>query len=189
MSQNRDDLPWFPMYASNIVADRRYRLMSIHERALWISILMECWPNGSVPADPDELARCLGYPFEDVKAGLTERVLSFFKEVKGELISPQLEKHHEKHKAIRNKQSEGGKKGVKLKREKALHGEGQPIGKPQGQPKGEPEGPLNTIKSNPIKSNQIRSLEKGTAFLDSFVTDMEEEEARIETSSRTKVRI
>jgi hypothetical protein len=179
MSQNRDDLPWFPMYASNIVADRRYRLMSVYERWLWISILLECWPNGSVPADPDELAKCLGYPVEDVKAGLTERVLSFFKEVKGELISPQLEEHYEKHRAIRNKQSEGGKKGVKLKRDKALKGEGQPIGKPQGQPIGEPEGPLNTIKSNSFKSNSIRSLKEETTFHDSFVADMEAEEERM----------
>ena len=189
MSQNRDNLPWFPLYASNIIADKRYRLMSPLERFLWISILLECWSNGSVPADPAQLAKYLGYPIEDVKAGLTERVLSFFKEVKGELISPQLEKYWGEVLARRAKQSEGGKKGAKLKRDKALNGEGQPIGKHQGQPIGEPEGSLNTLKSNTLKSNQIRSLEKGTDYLDSFVADMEAEEARIETSSKIKVTV
>lgn len=189
MSQNRDDLPYFPLYASNIVADKRYRLMSIHERAVWISIYLECWPNGSVPADPAELAKYLGYSIEDVKAGLTERVLSFFKEVKGELISPQLEKYWGEVLARRAKQSEGGKKGAKLKRDKALNGEGQPIGKPQGQPIGEPEGSLNTLKSNTLKSNQIQSLEKGTAVIDSFIADMEAEEERLTTSSKVKVTV
>jgi hypothetical protein len=32
MSQYRDDLPWFPLYASNILSDKRYRLMSPLER-------------------------------------------------------------------------------------------------------------------------------------------------------------
>jgi uncharacterized protein YdaU (DUF1376 family) len=185
MSQNRDNLPWFPMYASNIVADRRYRLMSIHERALWISIYMECWPNGSVPADPAELAKYLGYSVEDVKAGLTERVLSFFKEVKGELISPQLEEHHEKHKERRKKQSEGGKEGANRRYNKGLKTDEQPMGQPIGQPMGS----LNSIKSNSIKSNQIQSLEKGSNPDPDFVADMEEEEARIETSSKVKVTV
>lgn len=179
MSQNRDNLPWFPMYPSNILADRRYRLMSAIERAIWISILLECWTNGSVPADPVKLAKCLGWSIEDIKVGLTECVLSFFKEVKGDLISPQLEKYYEEVLARRAKQSEGGKKGAKLKRDKALKGEGQPIGNPQGQPIGEPEGSLSTIKSNSIKSNQIRSLEKGTAVIDSFIAEMEAEEDRM----------
>ena len=161
------------------MADKRWRLMSAIERALWISILLECWPNGSVPADPAALAKWLGWSIEDVKAGLTERVLSFFKEVKGELISPQLEKYCEEVLARRAKQSEGGKKGAKLKRDKALKGEGQPIGNPQGQPIGEPEGSLNTIKSNSVKSNPIRSLKEETTFHDSFVTDMEAEEDRM----------
>src|SRR5687768_12478294 len=115
MSQNRDNLPWFPLFASNMISDRRYRLMTPCEIAMWITILMECWSNGSVPTDPAALAKYLGWSIEDVKAGLTERVLSFFKEVKGELISPQLEKYWGEVLARRAKQSEGGKKGAKLK--------------------------------------------------------------------------
>ena len=159
MSQNRDDLPYFPYYASNIIADKRYRLMSMQERAVWISIYTECWPNGAVPADPESLAKYLGFPVEQVKTGLTENVLSFFKAINGELISPQLEEYWGKQTKRRHKQSEGGKKGVKAKRDKALSAQGQPSGTPQGQPIGEPEGTpqgsLNTLKSNSIKSNSV----------------------------------
>src|SRR5687768_6862943 len=112
MSQKRDNLPWFPLFASNMISDRRYRLMAPYEIAMWITILMECWSNGSVPADPAALAKYLGWPIEDVKAGLTERVLSFFEEAEGELISPKLEEHWQKHVERTAKQSEGGKKGA-----------------------------------------------------------------------------
>src|SRR5687768_8252519 len=148
--------------------------MSIYERAMWISIYLECWPNGSVPADPGELAKYLGYPVEDVKTGLTERVLSFFKEVKGELISPQLEEYHEKQIKRRKKQSEGGKKGANRRYNKELNDEGKSIGQPMGQP----IGSLNTIKSNTLKSNQIQSLEKeviNDPWLDDYDAASEEE--------------
>ena len=164
MSQNRDDLPYFPYYASNIIADKRYRLMSMQERAVWISIYTECWPNGAVPADPESLAKYLGYPVEQVEAGLTERVLSFFKEVKGELISQQLEEYWGKVSKRRDKQSEGGKKGAKLKRDKSLNAQGQPSSNPQGQPIaqpiGKPIGSLSTIKSNTLKSSSVINKEE-----------------------------
>lgn len=156
MSQNRDNLPWFPMFASNMISDRRYRLMAPLEIAMWITILMECWSNGSVPADPAALAKYLGWSTEDVKAGLSERVLSFFKEAEGELISPPLEEHWQRHVARKAKQVEGGKEGAKRRYNKDLSNGSQPI----GQPKSTPIGSLNSIKSNSIKSNQIQSLEK-----------------------------
>ncbi len=88
--------PAFLCYASNIIADKRYRFMTPIERSVWVSIYFECWPNHSVPADSYELAKYLGYPVEVIKAGLTERVLSFFKAARGELTSPELEEYREK---------------------------------------------------------------------------------------------
>ena len=151
MSQNRDDLPYFPYYASNIIADKRYRLMSMQERGLWISIYTECWPNGAVPADPESLAKYLGLPIEQVNAGLTERVLSFFKEVKGELISQQLEEYFHKQTKRRTRLSEGGKKGAKRRWDKDSNG----IATPLATPLATPMASLNTIKSNSVKSNSV----------------------------------
>lgn len=122
---------------------------------MWISIYTECWPNGAVPADPESLAKYLGYPVDEVEAGLTERVLSFFKEVKGELISAQLEEYWGKVSKRRNKQSEGGKKGAKRRWDKDSNEIDQPIPDPIAQPIGKPMGSLNTIKSNTIKSNSV----------------------------------
>jgi len=52
--------PAFLCYASNIIADKRYKLMTPSERFVWVSIYLECWPNQSVPTKLDELAKYLG---------------------------------------------------------------------------------------------------------------------------------
>ena len=62
--------PAFLCYASNIIADKRYRLMTPSERFVWVSIYLECWPNNAVPANSIELAKYLGHPVEDIEAGL-----------------------------------------------------------------------------------------------------------------------
>ncbi len=141
--------PAFQCYASNIIADKRYRLMSPAERFVWVSIYLECWPNHAVPADPVELAKYLGYPVEDVKAGLTARVLTFFKEVKGELISPELEEYRATLVERNLKKSKGGTKGAERKRDKASSW----LGNAEGTPRGKPEGALIQSKPNQSKQN------------------------------------
>jgi hypothetical protein len=136
--------PAFLCYASNIIADKRYRLMTPIERSVWVSIYLECWPNHAVPAEHNELAKYLGYPVDVIKTGLTERVLSFFKVVKGELTSPDLEEYREKNRLRNIKKSEGGKKGAERKRYMASKG----LGNVQGTPTGTPEGSLIQSKLN-----------------------------------------
>ena len=85
--------PAFMFYASDIMADKRYRLMELHERGLLITLKCECWVNGSAPADPDELAKWLGFAQEKIKSALTQRVLEFFKIGDGELIDPAIDRY------------------------------------------------------------------------------------------------
>ncbi len=151
--------PAFLCYASNIIADKRYRLMEPIERSVWVSIYLECWANYAVPADPVGLAKYLGFSVEDIKAGLTERVLSFFKVVKDELISPELEEYREKNRLRNLMKSAGGKKGAERKRNMASKG----LGYVQGTPRGIPEGPLIQSKlnqSNILQPNQDKSIKK-----------------------------
>ena len=160
--------PAFLCYASNIIADKRYRLMSPSERFVWISIYLECWPNHAVPADPIELAKYLGFSVEDVKAGLTPRVLSFFKEVNGELICPEQEEYREKQRIRNLKKSAGGKKGAERKRCMAS----KELGNVQGTPRGIPKGSLIQSKLN--QTNQTQSIKKGfVPENDSFVKEIE----------------
>jgi hypothetical protein len=166
------------MYASNIISDKRYRVMTAIEKAVWISIMLECWSNGSVPADPSAMSKWLGLSLEEVKNGLTERVLSFFQEVDGELISPALEEHWQKHLKTNKGKSDGGKKGAEIRygrRGNKTAPIGDPMGIPIGDPTGDPIGSLNTIKFNSFKSNSVSRKEK---VKDPFVDDMEAYEAK-----------
>lgn len=126
--------PGFQIYASDLLADRRFRLASLAERGLLLTLLCECWTNGSVPADGASLARYLGVDLDALKVALTDRVLDFFEgretENGCEIFSPELEVYRRRVEAIRAAQSRGGKRSTsrhltdKRKRSKASVGAG-----------------------------------------------------------------
>lgn len=102
------------VYASDLMVNKSYRLMTIVERGMYFTLLCECWANGAVPKPPDDLAKWLGYPLAEIRVGLTERVLSFFIEESGELKSPDLERYRSEVLERRAKMSAGGAKGGKI---------------------------------------------------------------------------
>ena len=162
------DVPYFQLFAANFLAKREYKLMGIDERGLFISIYMECWVNRSVPADPEELAKYLGFTCDQIKNGLTKRVMSFLIKADGNLIAPELEGYREDFYERRKKQSAGGKDGARKKKEKNL-GNTEEV---QGTPGGQPKGSLIHIKSNSFNSNQLIKEEvmskENKAWLDDY---------------------
>ncbi len=124
--------PYFAFYASDTMADKRYRSMRLDERGLLISMMCECWVNHSMPADADSLGKWLGFQSTEVKAAFTERVLSFFSAAKGELTCPEIEKYRDKILANREKQSKGGKKGANKRWRKVSSNDGLPNNSPNG---------------------------------------------------------
>lgn len=113
MSGRGGTAPAFMLYAADLLADKRFRLASLAERGLLLTLLCECWTNNFVPADGADLARYLGIDFEALRAAATERVLSHFAiretDEGRELFSPGLEKYRQRIEAIRAAQSAGGK--------------------------------------------------------------------------------
>ncbi|MBA4381647.1 MAG: hypothetical protein C0406_03695, partial [Sideroxydans sp.] len=98
------------LYAFDLMAKRDYRIMTLAERGLLLSMWCECWANKELPSNKMELGALLGKP--DVENTFTPRVLNFFETTKsGTLISPDLESYREKVLAQRAGMSEGGKKG------------------------------------------------------------------------------
>lgn len=124
--------PAFQLYASDTIADKHYRLMSLEERGLLLSLLCECWVNRSVPADPDALAKWLGFQGGEVKAALSSRVVSFFSACNGELINPKLERYRKELEERREKMSKGGKKGAITKWRKPSSHDSYPTSHPNG---------------------------------------------------------
>lgn len=86
-------VPYFPLYAANFIASRPYKLMTLQQRGLWISIYMECWVNGSLPADINEMAKLLGFPVNEVEQAMSQLHYSFLEKSDGQLISKELEEY------------------------------------------------------------------------------------------------
>lgn len=170
--------PAFQCYASNIIADKNFRLMSILERGLWMTMYLECWPNKSIPANPEDLAKYLGFSEIDVQAGLTERVLSFFGKKNNDLICPEHEEYRTKLHKRSEQKSEGGKLGSKRKQERnSVNLQGTPQGTPTGTPTGTPQGSL--IQSNLNQSNQMQSIGKSSSeSIKEWAVDYEKEEMK-----------
>ena len=111
MAQNRKP-PAYQEYPAAILANRPFRLMSLASRGLVWSMRLECWENQSVPSSAYQLARTLGYQHDDVKDALTTEVMSFFKEINGVFISPELEDYRLHLNQRKRAQEEGGRKGA-----------------------------------------------------------------------------
>jgi hypothetical protein len=165
------DVPYFPLYAANILASKSFRLMTLEQRGLWITIQMECWVNGSVPSDLFSIAKYLGIPLEEIKRSLTSIQMVFLENRGDTLISPELEAQRQKFLDGRIKQSLGGKDGANRKKAKKQLLEKEKL---EGIPKGEPEGSLSYINSSSINSNQLINKEFMSEENKAWVKELED---------------
>lgn len=112
MNKTRRKAPAFQEYASDWLADERFRDMTAAERGILWSMRLECWVNARVPKDTERLARRLGYLPDELAVFLTDRVLAFFADMPDQpdyLHCPELtsyrmqlaEKHQERSQAGR----------------------------------------------------------------------------------------
>ncbi len=111
--QLRRPPPAYQEYASDMLADRRYRLMSLSEKGLLDVLRKECWANGCVPSNPDELARIIGIPVSELMPALTDKVRSFFEVSNGNMRSPELDAYRQDLENRREKERVGGSIGGK----------------------------------------------------------------------------
>ena len=110
--------PAYQEYASDILADMRYRKMSLAERGIWDTLRKECWVNKSLPADIDELSKLLRVPSQELESALTENVRSFFLISNDHIVCPELDKYREQLEIQRQKKSTGGKLGGEVTQQK-----------------------------------------------------------------------
>lgn len=158
--------PAFMFYASDAIADKHYRMMSLAERGLYISMLCECWVNRIVPANPEAMAKWLGYPVDEINSAFTERVRSLFTQANGELTSPELERYRKELESRREKQSTGGRKGAKTKWDKAF--------KPDGHPNGLPNRGVMGSRVERSREEKIKSESLGRPDItDPWISDYE----------------
>ncbi|MDX9843747.1 MAG: hypothetical protein RBT42_08315 [Aquabacterium sp.] len=110
MAQSRD-APAYQEYPANFMARIQYRVMSLAERGLLLTLRHECWVNKQVPADPCTLARMLGYEVNEVSAALPA-VMPYFALAGGCIVCPELDAYRAHLEGIRERQSQGGRQGA-----------------------------------------------------------------------------
>lgn len=157
-------VPYFPLYAANFIASRPYKLMTLQQRGLWISIYMECWVNGSLPADINEMAKLLGFPVNEVEQAMSQLHYSFLEKSDGQLISKELEEYRHAFLEKREKQRLGGIQGAANKKARQA----------ARLPKGQPEGSLNHINSNSINSNQLVKRSNSKSEIDEWLKNYDD---------------
>lgn len=113
MNIKKRPAPAYQEYASDILANAQYRMMTLSERGLLYTMRKECWVNGSIPANPNDLASYLKFEVQEIQTCLSKKVLSFFKAQEESLICPELEQYRQMLEDRNRKMSEGGKKGGK----------------------------------------------------------------------------
>lgn len=110
--------PAYQEYASDMLANMQYRMMSLSERGLLDTMRRECWVNKKVPMQEQELASYLGINRAEIKACLTPRVLSFFIDRANFLICAELEQYREALIERHQKMAAGGQKGGEVTQRK-----------------------------------------------------------------------
>ena len=160
-NQNRP-APAYQEFAASMMARTDYRLLSLAERGLLYSLRLECWCNGSMPADPAKLARVLGFDPAEVAAALP-RLEPFFDDADGALTCPELDDYRAYLDERRARQSEGGKRGAARTNAERKPAPRRALKSPASNPTGKPQvtdGSLvqpSTAKSKPVQQEKAFS--------------------------------
>jgi uncharacterized protein YdaU (DUF1376 family) len=128
--------PAFQFYPSDWLGSQRVSLMTLEEEGAYIRLLAYCWQHGSVPADPEAVARLIG---KGATTTLASRVLTMFQPplqppLNGGtvLVHERLEEERSKQFKWKEKSSEGGRKSAELRKSRVV----QPPLEPPLQPNG-----------------------------------------------------
>jgi hypothetical protein len=175
--QNREP-PAFQEYASELLANHRFRLMTLAERGLCHTMRLECWVNRKIPSNAGELAKILGFDAGEVGAALSERVKSFFVEDKGFFTCTELVDYRQHLDERKAKQSEGGKKGSALTNEKRKHSDAttSPATLSSNSPdarRGEVE---SLVQQSTAQQSPTQSIQTGVTVTDTWLADYEQNE-------------
>lgn len=112
-TQNRKT-PAYLEYASDMLANREFKLLSLAERGLLQTLRYECWVNKMMPYDPAKLAKLLAFPKAEIESALPN-VMSFFTVTDDDFFSQELEDYRTYLERRKQAQADGGKKGMRTR--------------------------------------------------------------------------
>jgi uncharacterized protein YdaU (DUF1376 family) len=111
MPQAKEKAPAYQWYPKDWKSDTRVQRMTYEQRGIYRELMDTQWLEGSISADPAELARILGIPlprFRKVWPLINE---CFTKRDDGRLVQLRLERARRERKAFRLKKQKAGRVG------------------------------------------------------------------------------
>ncbi len=170
MAQNRPP-PAFQEYAANLMARTDYRILTLVQRGLLMTLRLECWVNLRMPSDPATLARVLGFGSDEVRDALPA-IMPFFASEGGQLTCPELDDYRDHLQTISDKKAEGGKRGAamtngkrKAAEAKVAHGVSGKSGIPR-------VSRDSLVQLSSVQHSKTQSLERDVSA-DAWVSDYE----------------
>jgi len=168
MAQNRPP-PAFQEYAANLMARTDFRILTLAQRGLLMTLRLECWVNQRLPSEPPTLARVLGFGSDEVRAALPA-IMPFFASDGGQLTCPELDDYRDHLQAITDKKAEGGKRGAAMtngKRKAAETKPAQGVSGDSGMPRVSRD---SLVQLSSVQPSKTQSLERGISD-DPWVSD------------------
>lgn len=107
--------PAFQFYPADYLASMRVQMLTLEEEGAYIRLLSYAWLHGSLPAEPDQLARIVG---KGASTTLVTTLVTMFQPCPnqpGRLVHDRLEAEREKQAVWRKKSAEGGKKSAAMR--------------------------------------------------------------------------
>jgi uncharacterized protein YdaU (DUF1376 family) len=108
--------PAFQFYPGDWLGSQRVSLLTLEEEGAYLRLLASCWQHGSIPSDPDKIARLIG---KGSSINLATTLATMFQQHPTEstlLVHDRLEREREKQDAWSEKCREGGKKSAELRK-------------------------------------------------------------------------
>jgi uncharacterized protein YdaU (DUF1376 family) len=110
--------PAFQFYPSDFLADENQIVMDLDEVGAYIRLIAVCWNEGSLPKDVRRLAKLCGATHEQMER-IWPALEPCFEECSQDaarLVHPRLERERLKQETYREKMSEAGRKGAKVRK-------------------------------------------------------------------------
>ena len=102
--------PAFQFYPGDWLGSQRVSLLTLEEEGAYLRLLASCWQHGSIPSDPDKIARLIG---KGASTTLATTLATMFQPHPLEsalLVHDRLERERDKQDAWAEKSREGGRK-------------------------------------------------------------------------------
>ena len=105
--------PAFMFYAGDYLASSRVQLMTLEEEGAYIRLLCHCWNAGSIPKEPEQIARLIG---KGASTTLATNVSTMFIPKGKVLVHDRLEQYREERQKWIEKSREGGRKSAEMRK-------------------------------------------------------------------------